>query len=52
MIEARKNHGLVFVKDKIFAVGGQNGSGTPALVILCMVSQGFMGGFCKEFILL
>uniref|UniRef100_U3IXC7 Kelch like family member 7 n=1 Tax=Anas platyrhynchos platyrhynchos TaxID=8840 RepID=U3IXC7_ANAPP len=27
MIEARKNHGLVFVKDKIFAVGGQNGSG-------------------------
>lgn len=28
MIEARKNHGLVFVKDKIFAVGGQNGAGT------------------------
>uniref|UniRef100_A0AC11EJU9 Kelch like family member 7 n=1 Tax=Ovis aries TaxID=9940 RepID=A0AC11EJU9_SHEEP len=27
MIEARKNHGLVFVKDKIFAVGGQNGLG-------------------------
>ncbi|KAH0627395.1 hypothetical protein JD844_003030 [Phrynosoma platyrhinos] len=25
MLEARKNHGLVFVKDKIFAVGGQNG---------------------------
>ncbi|XP_044306600.1 kelch-like protein 7 isoform X3 [Varanus komodoensis] len=24
MLEARKNHGLVFVKDKIFAVGGQN----------------------------
>uniref|UniRef100_A0A8D1S975 Kelch like family member 7 n=1 Tax=Sus scrofa TaxID=9823 RepID=A0A8D1S975_PIG len=28
MIEARKNHGLVFVKDKIFAVGGQNGLGS------------------------
>lgn len=27
MLEARKNHGLVFVKDKIFAVGGQNGLG-------------------------
>nr|XP_042130491.1 kelch-like protein 7 [Peromyscus maniculatus bairdii] len=27
MIEPRKNHGLVFVKDKIFAVGGQNGLG-------------------------
>ncbi|KAB1276505.1 Kelch-like protein 7 [Camelus dromedarius] len=27
MIEARKNHGLVFVKDKIFAVGGQNSLG-------------------------
>ncbi|PIO35581.1 hypothetical protein AB205_0065500 [Aquarana catesbeiana] len=27
MIEARKNHGLVFVKDKIFAIGGQNGLG-------------------------
>jgi len=34
MIEARKNHGLVFVKDKIFAVGGQNGLGTPVLLIL------------------
>lgn len=27
MIEARKNHGLVFVKDRIFAIGGQNGLG-------------------------
>lgn len=27
MNDARKNHGLVFVKDKIFAVGGQNSLG-------------------------
>lgn len=27
MIEVRKNYGLVFVKDKIFVVGGQNGLG-------------------------
>ncbi|KAK9396327.1 Kelch like family member 7 [Crotalus adamanteus] len=27
MLEARKNHGLVVVKDKIFAVGGQNSLG-------------------------
>uniref|UniRef100_A0A8C4SIK2 Kelch-like family member 7 n=1 Tax=Erpetoichthys calabaricus TaxID=27687 RepID=A0A8C4SIK2_ERPCA len=27
MIEARKNHGLVFVNDRIYAVGGQNGMG-------------------------
>lgn len=32
MIEARKNHGLVFVKDKIFAVGGQNGLGILILI--------------------
>jgi len=33
MIEARKNHGLVFVKDRIFAVGGQNGLGTSIPLI-------------------
>ncbi|MGH0155496.1 UNVERIFIED_CONTAM: hypothetical protein FKN15_029350 [Acipenser sinensis] len=27
MIEARKNHGLVCVNDRIYAVGGQNGMG-------------------------
>ncbi|XP_069769977.1 kelch-like protein 7 [Narcine bancroftii] len=27
MLEARKNHGLVFVNDRIYAVGGQNGLG-------------------------
>ncbi|CAJ0966197.1 unnamed protein product [Ranitomeya imitator] len=31
MIEARKNHGLVFVKDRIFAIGGQNGLGTTVI---------------------
>lgn len=35
MIEARKNHGLVFVKDKIFAVGGQNGLGISLMLIQC-----------------
>lgn len=45
MIEARKNHGLVFVKDKIFAVGGQNSLGTFILLILYLVTQGFMGLF-------
>lgn len=45
MIEARKNHGLVFVKDKIFAVGGQNSLGTLILLILYLVTQGFMGLF-------
>lgn len=35
MIEARKNHGLVFVKDKIFAVGGQNGLGIYLMLIHC-----------------
>lgn len=49
MIEARKNHGLVFVKDKIFAVGGQNGAGTLLLLVLKLVTQGFVGAvfFCK-----
>ena len=27
MREARKNHGLVFVNERIYAVGGQNGMG-------------------------
>lgn len=39
MREPRKNHGLVFVNDRIYAVGGQNGMGTGLILLLSLTES-------------
>ncbi|XP_029502170.1 kelch-like protein 7 isoform X1 [Oncorhynchus nerka] len=42
MREARKNHGLVFVNNRIYAVGGMNGLGMAHTHTLCWVCLGYI----------